>query len=103
MSFRDEIKSALERVLHSEPSDAYDFLLNFKVFQDDLSSTDFWERELAIRDIFHGEKPFEWGYCEALDDFADPVASWEYDNNIEWCEEVEELCLFIKNIERYIN
>ena len=102
VSFRDKIKAVLTHSLHNDPSDGLIFIENFKAFQDDLELTDDWKKELAIREIYKGPMSFAWGYCEALDGHADPVASHEYDNNIDWCEEIEDLCLFIQNIEDYI-
>jgi len=101
-TFREKIKAALIHSLHYDPSDGLSFIENFTSFQDALLTTEAWEKELAIREVYKGKMPFVWGYCEALDGHADPVESDEYDENIDWCEEIEELCLFIKHIENYI-
>jgi len=102
VSFRDKIKAALVHSLHNDPSDGLSFIENFKSFRDDLELVEDWRRELAIREVYKGKMSFVWGYCEALDDHADPVASPEYEKNYDWCVEIEELCLFIQNIEDYI-
>ena len=102
VSFRDKIKAALIHSLHNDPGYGLSFIENFKAFRDDLELTEDWQRELAIREVYKGKMPFVWGYCEALDDHADPEPSPEYDENHDWCEEIEDLCLFIQNIEDYI-
>lgn len=100
VTFREKIKAALIHSLHTHPEGAWSFIQNFKAFRDDLELTEDWEKELAIREIYKGHMPFMWSPWD--DDIADPVASPEYEKNYEWCEEIEELCLFIQNIEDYI-
>ena len=100
MSFRDQIKAALIHALHNDPSEAEALLQNFKAFQSDLETTEDWEKELAIREIYKGDMPFVWSPWD--DDIADPEPSPEYDEHYEWCEEIEDLCLFIQKIDWYI-
>ena len=100
MSFRDKIKAALIHSLHNEPGYGSSFIDNFKAFRDDLELTDNWEKELAIREIYKGPMPFVWTPWD--DDIADPVPSPEYEENYDWCKEIEDLCLFIQNIKDYI-
>ena len=100
VSFRDKIKAALLHSLHNDPEDGLSFIDNFKAFRDDLELTDPWKLELAIREVYHGPMPFVWSPWD--DDIADPEPSPEYDANYDWCAEIEDLCLFIQNIEDYI-
>ena len=102
VSFRDKIKVALIHSLHNDPGYGISFIDNFKAFRDDLELTDNWKKELAIREIYKGPMPFVWTTLFD-DDAAYPIASPEYDENYEWCEEIEDLCLFIQNIEDYID
>jgi hypothetical protein len=102
VSFRDKIKAALVHSLHNDAGYGLSFIEKFKAFRDDLQLTEDWEMELAIREVYKGKMSFVWGYCEALDDHADPVASPEYEEHYDWCAEIQDLCLFIKNIEEYI-
>ena len=106
MSFRDKIKSALVHALHNDPDEVANgvsaFIEQFQQFEDDLERTEAWEKELAIREVYKGDMPFVWGSCEALEGYAFPVESDEYNENIDWCEDIENLCLFIKNIDKYI-
>ena len=81
-------QAALIHSLHNDPSYGLSFIENFKAFRDDLELTEDWQRELAIREAY--KMPFVWGYCEALDDHADPEPSPEYYKNCEWCEEIED-------------
>ncbi len=92
VSFRDKIKAALIHSLHHDAGYGISFIDNFKAFRDDLELTDDWKKELAIREVYNGPMPFVWGYCEALDDIADPVASDEYEEHYDWCAEIEDLC-----------
>ena len=100
MSFRDQIKAALIHALHNNPSDAWGFIENHMRFQNDMEQTEDWEKELAIREVYKGPMPFVWSTWD--NDIADPVTSPEYNNNYEWCEEIEDICLFIHHIEDYI-
>jgi len=106
MSFRDKIKAALVHALHNDPDEVANgvsaFIEQFQQFEDDLERTEAWEKELAIREVYKGDMPFVWGSCEALEGYAFPVESDEYNENIDWCEDIENLCLFIKNIDKYI-
>jgi hypothetical protein len=100
MSFDSRIKATLLHALHNDPCAASWFIDNFQPFQDDLEMTEDWEKELAIREIYRGRLPFVWSPWD--DDIADPVASPEYEQHYEWCQDIQDLCLFIKNIENYI-
>ena len=100
MSFQSKIKAALTHALHHDPHAALGFIENFKAFKDDLETTEDWEKELAIREVYKGRVPFVWSPWD--DDIADPVASPEYEQHYEWCQDIEDLCLFIQNIENYI-
>lgn len=100
MSFREKIKAALVHALHTDPAGVWGFIENFERFKHDLEDTNDWEKELAIREIYKGPLPFVWSPWD--DDVADPVASDEYEDNYDWCQDIADLCLFIQNIDSYI-
>jgi len=97
MTQQEQIKAALVHALHTHPEGAWSFIQNFKAFRDDLEQTEDWERELAIREVYKGPMPFAWSQW-----YDDTITSDEYENNYDWCGDIEELCLFIKNIDHYI-
>ena len=100
MAFKSKIKATLIHALHNSPSDAWKFIENHKHFQEDLEETTDWEKELAVREIYKGRMPFKWSPWD--DDIADPVASDEYYDNLDWCGSIQDICLFIQNIDIYI-
>ncbi len=100
--FRDKIEAALVHSLHNDAGYGLSFIEKFKDFQDDLQRTEDWEMELAIREVYKGPRPFVWT-TPFDDDAAFPVASPEYEEHYDWCAEIQDLCLFIKNIEEYID
>ena len=100
MNFQHKIRNALESALHNEYEleDANSFIESFGRFREDLRLTEDWEAELALREWYNGPKPFEWSEW----DEEKPHLSEEHDDNWEWCHDREGICLFLKNIHRYI-
>ena len=99
-SFRDKIKAALVESLHTDPLPALYFIENFPKFQKDIKRTENWELELAVREIYKNPLPFVWSEWE---DYINPTMSYEYEMNHRHVAHIEKLCLFIKEIEHYIN
>ena len=100
-SFRDKIKAALVEALHTDPTPALYFIENFTKFNEYYGRNEMWELELAVREIYKGPLPFvwsEWNYT-----LADPTMSYEYEMNHRHVEHFEKLCVFIKEIEYYID
>ena len=100
-SFRDKIKAALIESLHTDPLPALYFIENFAKFQQNLERTEMWEFELAVREIYKNPLPFVWSEWDYT--LADPTMSYEYEMNHRHVEHIEKLCVFIKEIEHYIN
>lgn len=100
MNFQHKIRKALESALHNEYelADANSFIENFDNFLSDMRSTEDWEGELALREWYMGRKPFEWSEW----DEEKPHVSEEYEDNWDWCHDREDICLFLKNIHKYI-
>ena len=100
-SFRDKIKAALVESLHTDPLPALYFIENFAKFQQDIKRTENWQLELAVREIYKNPLPFVWSEWDY--GLAWPSMSYEYETNHHHVADIEELCLFIKEIEHYID
>ena len=101
MSFRDKIKAALIESLHTDPLPALYFIENFTKFTEHYGRHEMWEVELAVREIYKNPLPFVWSEWDYT--LADPTMSYEYEMNHRHVEPFEKLCVFIKEIEYYIN
>tara|TARA_B110000858_G_C17733063_1_gene441113 strand:- start:15 stop:323 length:309 start_codon:yes stop_codon:yes gene_type:complete len=100
-SFRDKIKAALVEALHTDPTPALSFIENFTKFNEHYGRCEMWELELAVREIYKGPLPFVWSNWDY--GLADPIMSYEYEMNSQHVEPFEKLCVFIKEIEYYID
>ena len=100
MNFQHKIRNVLISALHNEYEleDANSFISNFDNFILDARSTWDWEAELALREWYNGPKPFEWSEW----DEEKPHVSKEYEDNWDWCNDRENICLFLKNLRKYI-
>ena len=101
MSFRDKIKAALIESLHTDPTPAQDFIENFSKFNEHYGRYEMWQLELAVREVYKGDLPFVWSKWDY--ELADPTMSYEYEMNSHHVQHIEKLCVFIKEIEYYIN
>lgn len=97
--FRHKIFLALHSALHDDDLRyANGFIKNFDNFLSDWEKAKDWELEFALRKWYEGRKPFEWSEW----DEEKPHLSKEYEDNWDWCHDREGICLFLTNIQRYI-
>ena len=100
-TFREKIKKALIESLHTDPNPANSFIQKFPGFDEYYGRTEMWQRELAVREIYKGKLPFVWSEWDY--DVADPTMSYEYEMNHHHVQIFEALCVFIKDIEYFID
>ena len=101
MSFRHKMKTLLVEALHSDPAPALQFVESFSKFNEDYDRKEMWELEFAVREIYKGPLPFVWSTLDY--GLAWPQVSYEYETNWRAVQDFEKLCVFIQDIEYYIN